>query len=411
MFEVYLDGQLVYVDAKAQYVFTGDVIDLKNRSNLTQARLNQLQAMKWESLPLNNALKTVKGNGARKLVVFSDVDCPYCRKFEAELAKVDNITVYTFLYPIEGLHPKAVQTSKQIWCAPDRNKAWDDYITGGSVPKQRWQVRQSGRRHHRARQQAENIRHPHAHLRQWPARARHGAGGATGTPAGRQREVRMSQDFWDERYATDDYIFGTAPNVFLASQAGLIRPGMRALAIADGEGRNGVWLAEQGVQVHAIDVSPVALEKARKLAAERGVTLDFEQADVLDWDWPEAAYDLVVAIFIQFAPPPERERIIAGIRNSLRPGGLLILQGYTPKQVEFATGGPPSAANMYTAELLRDVVRRLGHPASARTRILHQRRQPSPRHVGADRSGRAQARLTGRWLAGTGLHLPHSLCP
>jgi thiol:disulfide interchange protein DsbC len=125
---------LIYVDAKAQYVFSGDVIDLKNRANLTQARLNQLQAVKWDSLPLANAIKTVKGKGERKLVLFSDVDCPYCRKFEAELTKVDNITVYTFLYPIEGLHPKAVQTSKQIWCAPDRNKAWDDYITRGSIP-------------------------------------------------------------------------------------------------------------------------------------------------------------------------------------------------------------------------------------------------------------------------------------
>lgn len=134
LFEVYLDGQLLYADAKAQYIFTGDVIDLKNRRNLTQARLNQLQAVSWDTLPLKNALKTVKGTGARKLVVFSDVDCPYCRKFEEELTKVDNITVYTFLYPIEGLHPKAVQTSKQIWCAPDRNKAWDEYISGGKVP-------------------------------------------------------------------------------------------------------------------------------------------------------------------------------------------------------------------------------------------------------------------------------------
>jgi thiol:disulfide interchange protein DsbC len=134
LFEVYLDDQLVYVDAKAKYVFAGDVIDLKNRSNLTQARLNQLQAIKWDSLPFGNAIKTVKGNGARKLAVFSDVDCPYCRKFEAELAKIDNITVYTFVHPIEGLHPKAVQTSRQIWCAPDRNKAWDEYITRGTVP-------------------------------------------------------------------------------------------------------------------------------------------------------------------------------------------------------------------------------------------------------------------------------------
>ncbi|MDP2266708.1 MAG: DsbC family protein [Thiobacillus sp.] len=135
LFEVYLDGQLLYADAKAQYIFTGDVIDLKNRSNLTQARLNQLQAVNWNTLPLKNALKTVKGNGSRKLAVFSDVDCPYCRKFEEELTKVDNITVYTFLYPIEGLHPKAVQISKQIWCAPDRNKAWDDYTTKEIVPK------------------------------------------------------------------------------------------------------------------------------------------------------------------------------------------------------------------------------------------------------------------------------------
>jgi len=161
----------------------------------------------------------------------------------------------------------------------------------------------------------------------------------------------MSSDFWNARYATDAYIFGTAPNVFLASQAGLIRPGMRALAVADGEGRNGVWLAEQGAAVHAIDVSPAALEKAKKLAAERGVTLETEQVDLLDWNWPQEAYDLVAAIFIQFAPPPERDRIIAGIR---RTGGVLILQGYTPKQIEFGTGGPPNAANMYTADLLRD---------------------------------------------------------
>ena len=164
----------------------------------------------------------------------------------------------------------------------------------------------------------------------------------------------MSSDFWDARYATDDYIFGIAPNVFLASQAALIQPGMRALAIADGEGRNGVWLAEQGAQVHAIDFSAAALEKARKLAAARGVTLEIEQADMLNWHWPEAAYDLVAAIFIQFAPPPERDRIIEGIRRTLKPGGVLILQGYTPKQVEFGTGGPPSAANMYTAALLRE---------------------------------------------------------
>ena len=164
----------------------------------------------------------------------------------------------------------------------------------------------------------------------------------------------MSTEFWNARYATDEYVFGTAPNAFLASQKAFVHPGMRALAIADGEGRNGVWLAEQGAAVHAIDVSPFALEKARKLAAARGVELETEEADALTWHWPAAAYDLVVAIFIQFAPPPARDRVIDGIRRTLKPGGVLILQGYTPRQVEFGTGGPPNAENMYTAALLRE---------------------------------------------------------
>lgn len=164
----------------------------------------------------------------------------------------------------------------------------------------------------------------------------------------------MSLAFWNARYATDEYIFGTAPNAFLASQAVHLKAGQRALSIADGEGRNGVWLAEQGLAVHAIDFSPAALDKAAKLAAGRGVTLEIEQADVLDWRWPEAAYDVVVAIFIQFVPPPGRELIIEGIRRTLKPGGTLILQGYTPKQIEFATGGPSNPANLYTEADLRN---------------------------------------------------------
>lgn len=163
----------------------------------------------------------------------------------------------------------------------------------------------------------------------------------------------MSYEFWNARYDTDEYVFGTAPNVFLASQAAYLKPGRRALAIADGEGRNGVWLAQQGLKVHAIDFSPAALAKAAKLAAERGVQVEFEQADVLHWAWPEAAYDVVVAIFIQFVPPPGREAIIEGIRRTLKPGGTLILQGYTPKQIEYGTGGPSNPANMYVEADLR----------------------------------------------------------
>lgn len=163
----------------------------------------------------------------------------------------------------------------------------------------------------------------------------------------------MSFEFWNTRYATDEYVFGTAPNAFLASQAAHLKPGQTALAIADGEGRNGVWLAQQGLHVHAIDFSPAALAKAAKLAAERGVQVTFEQADVLHWAWPEAAYDVVVAIFIQFLPPPERDTLIEYIRRTLKPGGTLILQGYTPKQIEFATGGPSNPANMYVEADLR----------------------------------------------------------
>lgn len=163
----------------------------------------------------------------------------------------------------------------------------------------------------------------------------------------------MSFEFWNSRYSTDEYVFGTAPNVFLASQAQRLKPSQTALAIADGEGRNGVWLAERGLKVHAIDFSPAALAKAAKLAAGRGVDVEFEQADVLNWRWPEAAYDVVAAIFIQFAPPPEREIIIEGIRRALKPGGTLILQGYTPRQIEYGTGGPSNPANMYVETDLR----------------------------------------------------------
>lgn len=159
---------------------------------------------------------------------------------------------------------------------------------------------------------------------------------------------------WDERYATDDYLFGTAPNACLLAQRHLLMPGMSCLAVADGEGRNGVWLAEQGLQVLAVDASVVAQEKAKKLAAQRGVQLQFELADLAQWEWGENKYDVVAAIFIQFAPPKLREQMFANIKCCLKPGGLLLLQGYTPRQLEYGTGGPPSAENMYTEALLRD---------------------------------------------------------
>lgn len=158
---------------------------------------------------------------------------------------------------------------------------------------------------------------------------------------------------WDERYASEGYLFGTEPNAFLVSQRNLLKPGMNCLAVADGEGRNGVWLAQQGLQVLSVEASPVALEKARRLAALRGATVEFEQADLARWSWGEERFDMVAAIFIQFAHPALRDQMFAQIKRSLKPGGLLLLQGYTPRQLEYKTGGPPVAENMYTEALLR----------------------------------------------------------
>ncbi len=158
---------------------------------------------------------------------------------------------------------------------------------------------------------------------------------------------------WNERYAGDEYHFGTEPNAFLVSQAGLLKRGMRCLAVADGEGRNGVWLAQQGLDVLSVDSSPVAQEKAAKLAHQRGVTVKFEQVDLVQWDWGGNRFDVVVAIFIQFAPPGVREQMFAHIKHCLKPGGLLLLQGYTPHQLEYGTGGPSQAENLYTEAMLR----------------------------------------------------------
>lgn len=164
------------------------------------------------------------------------------------------------------------------------------------------------------------------------------------------------EQFWSGRYsaAGDDYLFGTEPNKFLKSQAGRLRAGQKALSVAEGEGRNGVWLAEEGLSVTAVELSPIALHKARRLAVARHVAVDFILADVLTWTWPSETFDVVAAIFIQFLAPEERRTLFRCIEASLKPGGLLLLQGYTPKQLEYRTGGPSAIENLYTEKLLRD---------------------------------------------------------
>ena len=164
---------------------------------------------------------------------------------------------------------------------------------------------------------------------------------------------QSDRDRWQERFAAPGYLFGKAPNEFLKSHAHLLRKGEKALAIADGEGRNGVFLAEQGLDVLSVDFSVLAQEKARTLAVERGVTPRFELADLLTWDWPEKEFDVVAAIFFQFVGPPGRDKIFAGIKKTLKPGGLLLLEGYGVKQLEYKTGGPSEIENLYTRELLQ----------------------------------------------------------
>ncbi|BCB25195.1 SAM-dependent methyltransferase [Sulfurimicrobium lacus] len=157
------------------------------------------------------------------------------------------------------------------------------------------------------------------------------------------------KEFWNERFGGEEYFYGTTPNAFLASQAPLLKSGQLVLSVADGEGRNGVWLAEQGLDVLAVDFSEKALQKSRKLAESRGVALQTELVDVHTWNWGENRFDVIVAIFIQFASSQERPALHRTIQRALKPGGLLLLQGYTPKQLEFRTGGPSNRDNLYNA--------------------------------------------------------------
>ncbi|MBT6190118.1 MAG: class I SAM-dependent methyltransferase [Tateyamaria sp.] len=159
-------------------------------------------------------------------------------------------------------------------------------------------------------------------------------------------------DRWEGRFAAEEYVFGTAPNQFLSQQAKHLVAGAKALSIADGEGRNGVWLAEQGLQVTAQDFSPTAQNKARKLAQTRGVDLTFELSDLTKRRWEPDTYDVVVGIFFQFLSPVDRAAAFMGIRDTLKPDGLLLIEGYGPKQLEYGTGGPKILENLYTEDML-----------------------------------------------------------
>ncbi|MEP7182138.1 MAG: DsbC family protein [Betaproteobacteria bacterium] len=134
LFEVQLDDQIVYTDLKTTYVFVGNIYEGSTKRNLTEARQRQMNRVPVANLPLQLAFKRVKGNGARQLVVFSDADCPFCARLEQELKNVDNVTIWTFLFPIDQLHPDAARKSKIIWCSADKVKAWDEFFASGKLP-------------------------------------------------------------------------------------------------------------------------------------------------------------------------------------------------------------------------------------------------------------------------------------
>lgn len=166
------------------------------------------------------------------------------------------------------------------------------------------------------------------------------------------------EEIWTGRYrdAGDDYLFGTAPTAFLGRRPQLFTAGESAFLIADGEGRNSVWLAEHGLRVTAVDIAALAVEKARKLAAARKVNVDFSVGDINAAHWPPAQlrgqFDWVLGLFIQFVGGAERIRQFEAIRQMTRPSGRVMLHGYTPKQLDYKTGGPSALENLYTKEML-----------------------------------------------------------
>ncbi|MES2402302.1 MAG: class I SAM-dependent methyltransferase [Pseudomonadota bacterium] len=167
-------------------------------------------------------------------------------------------------------------------------------------------------------------------------------------------EFASQQDRWNQRFSAPGHLFGAEPNAWLREHTGLWPKDAHVLSVADGDGRNSVWLASQGLQVDAFDFSEVGVAKARDFAKTRGVTVNFSVSDCDSYPWPKASLDGVAAIFIQFADPEMRTRMFARMVESLKPGGLLVLQGYSLGQLAYRTGGPSEPSHLYTEPLLRD---------------------------------------------------------
>lgn len=134
LYEAMVGDRLVYTDSKVNYLFLGEIIDIERMVSLTGERMQKLRVLPWNELPLDLAIKFVRGKGEREIAIFSDADCPFCKRLENELKDMDNVTMYTFLLPIESLHPDAGRKSKMIWCSADRAKAYYDFMLQNVMP-------------------------------------------------------------------------------------------------------------------------------------------------------------------------------------------------------------------------------------------------------------------------------------
>jgi Methyltransferase domain len=160
------------------------------------------------------------------------------------------------------------------------------------------------------------------------------------------------QKMWDERFSQHEPVYGEAPNAFLASESRRFQPGMKLLVPGDGYGRNGMWLAKQGFHVHTVDLSGVGVERSLKNAHAAGVFMTIEQADLTTWNWPVDHFDGVFSIFLHL-PPADRAKVHAAILCAVKPGGLIVLQAFSPAQLQHNSGGPKQVELLYSTEILR----------------------------------------------------------
>ncbi len=161
------------------------------------------------------------------------------------------------------------------------------------------------------------------------------------------------KEFWDQRYSEEGFAYGEQPNAFLHSQRQRLRAGQRALVLGDGEGRNGVWLAEQGLRVTTVDYSAAGVEKSRQLARRRGVEIEALCEDVFQWQWPREAFDVAVLIYLHF-PSASRPEVHRRVLEALRPAGLVLVEAFNKDQLDYPSGGPPERDMLFSAAELAD---------------------------------------------------------